>query len=152
MASVTRGLSFGLVIRSLLIGWAAGARSSLGPGAPTLTGARRRTLRLGAGAGIVGELIGDKLPTAPSRLDHGGAQLRAVAGALGASALARRASVHPVLPALAGAAAGFASAHAGASWRAWAASRMPDWQAALLEDAVALGAAALACLPGRRGV
>ncbi len=37
----------------------------------------------------------------------------------------------------------------GRAWRRWAIGRMPDWQAALLEDAVALGAAAVACLPGR---
>ena len=150
MAHIARGLGAGLVLRSLLIGWATGARSSLGPGAATLTGDGRRVVRIGAAAGIVGELVGDKLPTAPSRLDHGGALLRAAAGAFGASTLARRASASPVVPALVAAAAGFASAHAGASWRRWAVGRMPDWQAALIEDAVAIGAAAAACLPRRR--
>ncbi|WP_051639920.1 hypothetical protein [Cellulomonas sp. URHE0023] len=149
MTRLTRGLSPALVVRSLLIGWAAGARSSLGPGAATLAGHGRPAVRVGAAVGIVGEMIGDKLPNAPSRLGHGGAAFRAAAGAMGASTLARRASASPVLPAVAGALAGFVSAHAGASWRAWAVGRMPDVQAALIEDAVALGAAALACLPGR---
>ena len=149
MADITEGLSVGLVMRSLLIGWASGARSSLGPGAVALTGDGRTVVRIGAAAGIVGELIGDKLPNAPSRLERGGALFRAAAGAIGASTLARRASASPVVPVVAAAVAGFTSAHAGASWRAWAAGRMPDWQAALLEDAVALGAAALATLPGR---
>lgn len=142
--------SGGLVVRSLLLGLAAGARSSLGPGAATLTGGGGRIARLGAATSIVGELIGDKLPSTPSRLDHRGDELRAVAGAIGASMLARQAAARALVPAVAGAVGGFVGTHAGASWRAWAGGRMPDWQAALLEDAVALGAAALACLPGRR--
>jgi hypothetical protein len=38
---------------------------------------------------------------------------------------------------------------AGWGWRRWAAGRVPDWQAGLIEDAVALVLAGLACLPGR---
>ncbi|GMA85195.1 hypothetical protein GCM10025868_04450 [Angustibacter aerolatus] len=38
----------------------------------------------------------------------------------------------------------------GAAWRAFADRRVPDWQAALVEDAVALLLAALAALPTRR--
>ena len=37
-----------LVVRSALLGWAAGARSSLGPGAPTLTSGRGPVVRAGA--------------------------------------------------------------------------------------------------------
>lgn len=140
----------GLVVRCFLLGWAAGARSSLGPGAPTLTGGGGPTVRLGAASAIVGELIADKLPTVPSRLSHGGDRLRAAAGAIGATKLAGRDDARPLVPALVGAVGGFASAHAGASWRAWAVGRMPGWRAAVFEDAVALTAAAVACLPGRR--
>ncbi|WP_051275004.1 hypothetical protein [Cellulomonas sp. URHD0024] len=140
----------GLLVRSFLLGWAAGARSSLGPGAPTVTGGGGPAVRIGAAAAIVGELIADKLPIAPSRLAFGGDRLRAASGAIGASMLAGRADAQRLLPVLAGAVGGFVAAHAGASWRAWAAGRMPDLRAALLEDAVALAAAASACLPGRR--
>lgn len=140
----------GLVARSVLLGWAAGARSSLGPGAVTATSRRPALVRVGAVSAIVGELVGDKLPSAPSRLDHGGGAVRAGAGAIGASLLAGRYGARPFAPAIAGAVAGLSGAYVGAAWRRWAVGRMPDWQAALLEDAVAIGAAAVAVLPGRR--
>ncbi|GEM00215.1 hypothetical protein [Cellulomonas terrae] len=141
----TRRPAAALVARSALLGWAAGARASLGPAAPTITGAHRPVVRAVAALGVVGELIGDKLPNAPSRLDHGGALVRATAGAIGASMLAARGRAHPVVPALAGAVGGLAGAFGGAAWRAWAAGRLPDWQAAVAEDVVALTAAAVAC-------
>lgn len=141
----TRRPAAALVARSALLGWAAGARASLGPAAPTITGARRPVVRAVAALGVVGELIGDKLPAAPSRLDHGGGVVRAASGAIGASMLAARGRVHPAVPALAGALGGLAGAYGGAAWRAWAAGRLPDWQAAVAEDVVALTAAAIAC-------
>lgn len=134
-----------LVARSALLGWAAGARASLGPAGPTITGAHRPAVRAVAALGVVGELVGDKLPTAPSRLEHGGALVRATSGAIGASLLAARGGAHPVVPALAGAFGGLAGAFGGAAWRAWAVGRLPDWQAAVAEDVVALTAAAIAC-------
>ena len=94
--------------------------------------------------------MADKLPTAPSRLAHGGGAVRASTGAIGATMLAARSGARPFAPAVAGALGGVSGAYAGAAWRRWAVGRMPDWQAALLEDAVALGAAAVAVLPGRR--
>ncbi|MET0789607.1 MAG: hypothetical protein ABWY33_10225 [Cellulomonas sp.] len=141
--------STGLLLRSLLLGWAAGARASLGPGAPTLTGGSRRAVRAGAALAVVGELVGDKLPTAPSRLEHGGGPTRAASGAIGASMLAARDHARPLVPALVGAVGGLAGAYGGAAWRAWAVDRLPAWQAAVAEDAVALTAAAIACAPGR---
>ncbi|WP_456823968.1 hypothetical protein [Cellulomonas sp. P5_E12] len=141
--------STGLVVRSALLGWAAGARSSLGPGAPTITGGRGPLVRTGAALGVVGELIGDKLPTAPSRLERGGALTRAASGAIGASMLAARDHARPLVPALAGTVGGLAGTYGGAAWRAWAVGRMPAWRAAVAEDAVALTLAALACAPGR---
>lgn len=141
----TRRPRSALVVRSALLGWAAGARASLGPAGPTITGSHRPVVRAAAALAVVGELAGDKLPTAPSRLDHGGALVRATSGAIGASMLASRGRVHPVVPALAGAIGGLAGAYGGAAWRAWAVGRLPDWQAAVAEDVVALTAAALAC-------
>jgi uncharacterized membrane protein len=134
----------GLVVRSALLGWAAGARSTLGLAAPALTQARRRAVLIGAGVAAVGELVGDKLPVAGSRLEHHGPLLRAASGAAGAVALARREGARLVVPALAGAAGGYAGSYGGAAWRSWAAGRMPDWQAALVEDAVAIGFAFVA--------
>ncbi|WP_456845804.1 hypothetical protein [Cellulomonas sp. P5_C6] len=139
----------GLLGRCLLLGWAAGARSALGPGAPTITGGARPAVRAGAALGVVGELVADKLPTAPSRLEHGGAWVRAGSGLIGATMLATRDHASPVVPALAGAVGGLAGAFGGAAWRGWAAGRMPALLAAVAEDAVALAAAAIACAPGR---
>ena len=137
-----------LLARSLLLGWAAGARASLGPAGPTITGGRGPVVRAGAALAVVGEIVGDKLPTAPSRLAHGGGLIRAASGAIGASMLAARDDAHPVLPVLAGAVGGLAGAYGGAAWRSWAVGRVPDWQAAVAEDVVALTAAAIACLLG----
>ncbi|WP_456787759.1 hypothetical protein [Cellulomonas sp. P5_C5] len=134
-----------LVARSLLLGWAAGARASLGPAGPTLTGGRPPLVRAAAALGVIGELVGDKLPTAPSRLEHGGALVRATSGAIGATMLAARAGANPVVPALAGGIGGLAGAYGGAAWRAWAVGRLPGVLAAIAEDAVALTATAIAC-------
>jgi len=136
-----------LVVRSLLLGWAAGARASLGPAGPTITGSRGPLVRAAAAVGVVGEIIGDKLPTAPSRLDHGGGLVRATSGAIGAVMLAVRERANPLAPALAGAVGGLAGAYGGAAWRSWAVGHVPDWQAAIAEDVVALTAATLACSP-----
>ena len=136
-----------LVVRSLLLGWAAGARSSLGPAGPTITGDRGALVRAAAAVGVVAELVSDKLPIAPSRLEHGGALVRATSGAIGASMLAARAHANPVPHALVGAVGGLAGAYGGAAWRTWAVDRFPDWQAAIAEDVVALAAAVVACSP-----
>ena len=135
-----------VLVRSLLLGCAAGARSSLGPAGPVLTGHHRPAVRGIAALAVVGELVADKLPVAPSRLAHGGALVRAASGAIGAAMLAGRSQAHPALPAVAGAVGGLIGTYGGAAWRAGAPVR--DWQAALLEDVVALAAAGLACLPG----
>ncbi|GEK22464.1 hypothetical protein [Cellulomonas xylanilytica] len=137
----------GLVLRSVLLGWAAGARSSLGPAGPTITGDHRPAVRAGAALAVAGEVVADKLPVAPSRLEHGGAFVRAGSGVIGATLLSARAGARPFVPAVAGAAGALAGAYGGVAWRTWAAGRVPDWQAALAEDAVALTAAAVACLP-----
>ena len=136
-----------LVVRSLLLGWAAGARSSLGPAGPTIAGPRRPLVRAAAVVSVAGEIVADKLPIAPSRLEHNGPLLRAISGAIGASMLAARAGANPVAPALAGAVGGLVGAYGGAAWRSWAVGHLPDWQAAVVEDVVALTAATLACSP-----
>ncbi|SKC74675.1 hypothetical protein [Krasilnikoviella flava] len=149
-----------LVVRALALGVAAGSRASLGVAAPLLgpvpahrlpTHRLRRPAgmpRLLAGLAVAGELVGDKLPTAPSRLDSPGPQSRAASGALGGLLLARRHHVGPastVAALVAGAAGGAAGTFTGAAWRSVVASRgWPDLPAALAEDVVALGLAAWA--------
>ena len=157
-AEVQRRPSAGLLARSALLGLATGARSSLGLAGPVLT-APRATGVAGAVSGragswvaataLVGELVGDKLPQTPSRLDGPGAPLRVVSAAGGASALARRQQARVGGPVLAGIAGAVVGTRGGASWRAWYADRAPDWQGALIEDGAALALTALACLPGR---
>jgi len=75
--------------------------------------------------------------------------VRVLSGAGGAVALAHREQAEPSLPALAGVAGAAAGSWSGAAWRSWAVGRLPDWQAALIEDVVAVGLAAVACLPHR---
>lgn len=137
-----------LVVRSALVGVAAGSRSTLGLAQPFLV-ARHRGVRVLGLLAAGGELVGDKLPSAPSRLDPPGPAFRAVAGALGAVTLGRRAgsrSVPAVLMAAAlGAAASTAGTWGGAAWRRFAAARgWPDLPAALGEDAAAVTLALLA--------
>ncbi|SEL11286.1 hypothetical protein SAMN04515665_108125 [Blastococcus sp. DSM 46786] len=146
-----------LTARALLLGVATGGRSSLGFAGPALTaptrpgapGHRSRPARVVALASLAGELVADKHPATPDRTQPGALGGRLVAAAVGGTSLAARERVNGALPLVAAVAGGLAGSVGGLRWRRWAASRMPDLQAALLEDAVALGLAAAACLPGR---
>ena len=143
--------------RALAIGAAAGSRSSLGVAAPVLArragdrpGAgpawRRRLVRAVACAAVVGELVGDKLPTTPSRLDPPGAYVRLASGAVGGVLVARRRTrgLGVVAAAAAGAAGAAVGTWGGAAWRRLAVGERPDWPGAVAEDAVALTLAAWA--------
>jgi hypothetical protein len=141
----------GLVGRSLVLGVAVGSRSSLGVAGPTLTAADTSGLKkLGALASLGGELYVDKQPGTPDRTSAGALPARLASGATGAGLLARRQGANAALPVLAGVVGSAAGSFGGLGWRRWASSRMPDWQAAVIEDGVALLLAAAACLPGRR--
>jgi hypothetical protein len=146
----------GVVLRSAVLGLATGARSTLGFAGPVLTAPRgtgpgRSSLpaKVATASALVGEFAADKHPGAPSRLSGAGLTTRVLGGAEGGARLATRAGANGALPATVGASAAAAGAVAGLAWRRWAAARMPATTAALLEDGVALGLAALACLPGR---
>jgi len=146
----------GIVLRSAVLGLATGGRSSLGFAGPVLTAPRgtgpgRAGLlaKVATASALVGEFVADKHPGAPSRLSGPGLTTRVLGGAEGGARLATRAGANGALPAAVGASAAAAGAVAGLAWRRWAAGRMPATTAALLEDGVALGLAALACLPGR---
>ncbi|NIZ92065.1 hypothetical protein [Kineococcus rubinsiae] len=135
--------SAGLLVRAALLGVAVGGRSSLGLAAPALTGSSVAAA-VGGLVALGGEVVVDKQPGTPSRLSAGGLPVRLLAGAGGAAVLAGRAGSRRFLPALAGAAGAAAGSVAGASWRASAGQRVPDWQSAVAEDVVAIGLGLLA--------
>jgi uncharacterized membrane protein len=140
------------MIRSFLIGLATGQRS-LTPLAIVSEAARRGRLddggapRLlaspwvtaGVGALAAGELVGDKLPSAPDRIVPAGMAVRLVTGGLVGAALADRDRRYV------GAALGVAGAVIGAhlGWRArmWALRRWGQTPTGLVEDALTAGAA-----------
>ncbi|ROS76634.1 hypothetical protein [Cellulomonas sp. PhB143] len=145
--------TLGLLLRSGMLGLAAGARASLGLAGPVVSsrgrGRARGAARLAALAGVAGELIGDKQPSTPSRLEAPGPLVRVVSGALGAAALARRVAARPLVPMVVGGYGASVGTAAGAAWRAHTVGKVPDLRAALAEDAVALGLTVLACAVGR---
>jgi hypothetical protein len=141
----------GLVGRSLLLGVAAGSRSSLGPGGPMITAADSGPVRkLACLASVAGELYADKQPGIPERTRAGALPARLASGAGGAGLLARRQGANAALPVLAGIVGAAAGSFGGLGWRRRAGAWMPDWQAAVIEDGVALLLTLAACLPGRR--
>ena len=132
-----------VLVRSLALGLATGARSSAGLGALAL----RAPLGLPVGPparfvpyAVAGELVADKLPSTPSRLQPPVLGSRAVAGGLCGLVVARRAGAPRAVPVVAGALAAVGASVAGVRWR----TAHPGVQAALAEDAVALGLAAVA--------
>jgi uncharacterized membrane protein len=135
--------------RAALAGAATGLRSTVGmaalinagaPGLPRqLTG---HAAKAAASLGAAGELVADKLPSAPSRLEPAGLGGRTVLAAATGAVLARGAK-DPLLPTVAvAAAAALLSARIGHDVRAAASKRMPPAAAATAEDMVALGLAA----------
>jgi uncharacterized membrane protein len=144
----------GLLKRSLVLGVASGMRSSLGFNVPGLRGVRRAGLTRANSSRLLaigGELVVDKLPQTPSRLEPPGLVARFASGAAGGLQLAHRAGARPatyVIAGVVGAAGAAGSAYGGAAWRRWAVSgAVPraDWQGATIEDATALTLAFAAC-------
>lgn len=123
----------------MLLGAAAGMRTFTPPAAIAARGglSAHRSARRAIMIAAVGELIGDKLPSVPARTEplpylariaSGAVSGRAVAGARGAAAGAAASAVTTLL---------------GYRMRMLAAdrTRIPDPVVALVEDAVAIGAA-----------
>ena len=136
-----------VVAKSFGLGLATGMRSSLGAAAPGLfrhngVSTLGRVIRAG---GVGAELVVDKLPNTPSRLEGPGLAYRAGAGADGGLLLARHAEVASGACLVAGALGAAVSTYGGVAWRGWAAKRWTDWQGALIEDAVALALAFVTC-------
>ena len=145
-----------VLVRAALLGAATGGRSMAGIAAVALTtppGADPAWLgsrwgRIGATAAALGELVGDKLPTTPSRLEPLPLTGRIMFGAVTGFLLSQREGRPSGAPVLAAAAGAVGGAVLGRAWRARAQRRgRPDLPAALAEDAVvyavALAAAAV---------
>jgi uncharacterized membrane protein len=147
-----------VMIRSALLGAATGLRSTIAPAmlsrAHTVPPAVRTVLH----AAAAGELVADKLPGMPSRLEPGPLVARFVIGALAGGVLAgrdRAAAVDGAVPpsavlvgaVLRGAVLGAAGALAGA-FAGYHARRalthgagLPDLPVAVIEDTIAIAAA-----------
>ena len=136
------------VAGSILLGAASGLRSQIGlavlavrsdPSLPPIL--RQPWTRRVLVAGAVGELIADKLPNIPSRLEPPGIAGRLVLGGLAAGLFARTRQA-PWLPACGiGAASAIVAAKVGHDLRAQLAKQVPDPAVAVVEDTLALGLA-----------
>jgi uncharacterized membrane protein len=101
--------------------------------------AARRIAAVADGA----ELVADKLPMTPSRLDPPGLAGRMISAGLAAAVLARSAHRAPIPAVLTASAAALAAARICHDARAALARRVPDPAVAVAEDALAIGLAAL---------
>lgn len=150
-----------MAIAEVLIGVVAGMRSAL-PGALLVRAARRDGLEdrlpapfrrgpLGGSLTLaaIGELVADKVPGTPSRLDVGPFGGRLGAGALAGIGVARLAGRSVVQGGLLGALGAAAGAYAGHHLRRLVVERssLPDPAVAVAEDAVAVGLGLLALRP-----
>jgi uncharacterized membrane protein len=132
-----------------LAGAATGLRSTVAVAALVTAGAPGlphqligQAARAAALLGVAGELVADKLPSTPSRLEPTGLGVRLALAATAGAVLARGAK-DPVLPAVVvAAAAALLSTQIGHDIRAAASKRVPPLAAAAVEDTVALGLAA----------
>jgi uncharacterized membrane protein len=110
---------------------------------------RHPAARLAAAIAGASELVIDKLPMTPSRLEPPGLAGRVVSASLAAAVLARSGHQRPI-PAMAMAsAAALATAKVGHDARAALARHLPDPAVAVAEDALAIGLATLGSRPHR---
>jgi len=110
---------------------------------------RHPAARVAAAIAGASELVIDKLPMTPSRLEPPGLAGRVVSASLAAAVLARSGHQRPI-PAMAMAsAAALAAAKVGHDARAVLARHLPDPAVAVAEDALAIGLATLGSRPHR---
>jgi uncharacterized membrane protein len=144
-----------VTLRAAALGLACGGRSQVGLAAvatstpsSSAVGWPLRALASSRGRRVaqlllLGELVADKLPAAPSRLALPPLLGRVGTGALSSYVLASRFRTPPLVPVLVGAGTALLGSVLGARWRAIAADRgWSDLPAALLEDMVLLCLAA----------
>jgi uncharacterized membrane protein len=144
------------LIRVALLGGATGSRSSFGPAAVVLSSrpgwASRRGVKIGFAAAAAAELVIDKLPSTPSRLQARGLIARAVSGAAAGALLTHSdGQAKPsalVVAAAVGSLTALAGAVVGASARGALARRTGrDLAGALAEDVIAAALAVIAVTP-----
>jgi uncharacterized membrane protein len=139
-----------LLLSSVFLGAASGLRSQLGvatvvarSGAALPPVFRNPWTKRLLAVAAAGELVADKLPSAPSRLSPPGIASRLVLGALAAGLLAQTRGDASWFPAaVVGASSAVVAAKVGHDVRARLARRVPDPAVAVAEDAVALALAA----------
>jgi uncharacterized membrane protein len=87
----------------------------------------------------VGELIADKFPFIPPRIQAGPLGVRILFGAMSGAALCISGAASPLLGAILGGLGGVAGAFAGYHYRRSLGGKVPDLLLALFEDLVAVG-------------
>jgi uncharacterized membrane protein len=145
-----KSLSFPPLVRIGLIGAATGSRSQSGIAALALTqpaGRGRGLSRLLGGdlrrrvypLAAVGEIVVDKLPKTPSRLEPRGLVARVALGGLAGAMLGQRLDQGVVVSSVLGAASATATSYGGARFRREASKKLRrDLPGAVAEDVVAL--------------
>jgi uncharacterized membrane protein len=142
--------AFEVLQRAAVLGAATGMRSTVALAALVLrrshglpavlkNPAARRIAAIVDGA----ELVADKLPMTPSRLDPPGLAGRLISAGLAAAVLARSAHRTPIPAVLTASAAALAAARVCHDARAALARRVPDPAVAMAEDLLAIGLAAV---------
>jgi hypothetical protein len=126
--------------RSLLIGLASGGRSSLGLFAAARL-AQKREVTAAAAVAVTAEMVADKLPTTPERLEPAPLLGRAAAGGIGGWAVARQLEANPALPTAVGVLGAVVGSVLGAAGRELASNRGWAWPGAVAEDAISVGLA-----------
>ena len=146
------------MIRSLLIGLVAGMRSMTPLAAVTLAARGHRLPHASGAPGVlhgrlaatlaVGELLGDKMRSAPDRTVAPGLAARLVTGFLAGAALAHRRD--RLAAGALGAAGAVAGGYVGLGVRKQAIARYGQTRSGLVEDAIALVATAMIVGTARR--
>jgi uncharacterized membrane protein len=140
-----------LLGRAAALGAATGMRSTVAlaalilrrsDGLPAML--HRQAARSAAAIADAGELVMDKLPMTPSRLDPPGLTGRVLSASLAAAVLARSGHRRPIPAMVIASACAVAAAKVCHDARAALARHVPDPVVAVAEDALAIGLAALA--------
>jgi uncharacterized membrane protein len=142
--------AFEVLQRAAVLGAATGMRSTVALAALVLRRSdglpavfRNPTARRIAALADGAELVADKLPMTPSRLDPPGLAGRLISAGLAAMVLARSAHRTPIPAVLTASAAALAAARVCHDARAALARRVPDPAVGLVEDVLAIGLAAV---------